>query len=235
MFNQSKQFSFFPDSFPVELELLDSLVIDEIAYPWNPADPDSELYFQAIEQDCGLEELTDEVLAARTPIWVAQLEKVWQGVGAENYQEHRQENRQEHRQEQGAIAQVKEAIYARFADFVPVTWLEAIAHQAVEIIQTGCQELNQMSLAEQLVQCVHHLLPEWAKEDLQVLARPFAFAMRGNPAESTLVGADGLVQNFSLAGSCPWTELSDIERARVSFAIARYALTELNQIEEFRK
>lgn len=229
MFNESKQSNFFPDSFPVELELLDSLVLDEIAYPWNPADPDSELYFQAIEQDCGLEELTDEVLAARTPIWVAQLEKVWQGVGAENHQEDDQAHHQVHPQAQDAIAQVKEAIYAKFADFVPVAWLEAIAHQAVEII-TGCQELNQMSLAEQLVQCVHHLLPDWAKEDLQVLARPYAFAMRGNPTESTLVGADGLN-----SGLCPWTELSEIERARVSLMIARYALTELNQLEKFRK
>lgn len=230
MFNQSKQSNFFPDSFPVELELLDSLVLDEIAYPWNPADPESELYFQAIEQDCKFEELTDEVLAARTPIWVAQLEKVWQGVGAENHQEDDQVQHQVHPQAQGAIAQVKEAIYAKFGDFVPVAWLEAIADQAVEIIQTGCQELSQMSLAEQLVQCVHHLSPDWAKEDLQVLARPYAFAMRGNPTESTLVGADGLN-----SGVGSWTELSDIERARVSLAIARYALAELNQIEELRK
>ncbi len=231
MFNQSKQFSFFSDSFPIELELLDSLVIDEIAYPWNPADPDSELYFQASEQDCRLEELTDEVLAARTPIWVAQLEKIWQGVSTGNHQEHGGEHSQKRSQKQSAIAQVKEAIYAKFADFVPVTWLEAIAARVVEVTQTGCPKLNQMSLGEQLVQCVHHLLPDWTKEDLQVLARPYAFAMRGNQGESTrestLVGADGLD-----SASRPWQELSDIERARVSFAIARLALAELNQIED---
>ncbi len=211
MFNKSKKSKFLPDrESQVELELLDSLVIDEMAYPWNPADPESEMYFEAIEEDLQLEELTDETLASRTPMWVAQLEQLWQGADSSETQE------------SSAIEQLKEAICEKFADWVPTDWIETIAHQAVETMQTSCQAANQMSLAEQLVQCVQTVLPAWAREDLQVLARPYGFAMRGNPSESTLAGAE----------NCQWTELSEIERARLSLAIARYALAELNNIED---
>ena len=103
-----------------------------------------------------------------------------------------------------------------------MSWLETIAHQALETIQTRGEEINNMSLAEQLVECVRVVLPDLAREDLQVLARPYAFAMRGNSSESTLAGAE----------NCQWTDLSDIERARVSLAIARYALAELKNIED---
>jgi len=210
MFNQSKQSSDLPNhTSPVELELLDSLIVDEIAYPWNPADPESEMYFEAIEQDLTVEELSDEVLASRTPRWAAQLELLWQENSAET-------------EDYGGIEQVKSAIYGKFAGWVPMDWIDKISDRAISTIQTSCQELHQMSLAEQLVQCVQQVLPDWAKEDLQVLARPYAFAMRGNPAESTLTRAE----------SCQWTELSEIERARVGLAIARYALAELNNIED---
>jgi hypothetical protein len=213
MFNQSKKSKFLSDrESQVELELLDSLVVDEIAYPWNPADPESEMYFEAIEEDLQLEELTDETLASRTPTWVAQIEQIWQGADSRETQEN------------GAIEQLKEAICGKFADWVPTDLLETIAHQASKI-QTDCPELNQMSLTEQLVQCVQTVLPGWAREDLQVLARPYAFAMRGNPSDSPLAGTE----------SCQWTELSNIERARVSLAIACYALAELNNIEDFRQ
>lgn len=210
MFNQAKKSkSVSNHQSHIELALLDSLVIDEVAYPWNPADPESETYFQAIEQDLSLEELTDEALATSVPTWVAQLEQVWSEVDSEDHPA------------RGAIEQLKEVISGKFADLVPIAWLEAIAHQASKV-QTGGQELKPISLTEQLVQCVQTVLPDWSKEDLQVLARPYGFAMRGNPQESTL----------AVAENRQWTELSDIERVRVSLAIARYALVELKKIED---
>jgi hypothetical protein len=210
MFNQSKHSKFGTNSqSEIELELLDSLIVDEIAYPWNPADPESEMYFEAIEADLELEELTDEALATKTPMWAAQLEQIWQGVDGKKSQE------------SSTIEQLKATISGKFADLVPMDWLEAIAHQASKIHISG-QELKPLSLTEQLVQCVQTVLPDLAREDLQVLARPYAFAMRGNPSESILAGAE----------NCQWTELSDIERARVGLAIARYALAELKNIED---
>ncbi|MGL5065918.1 MAG: hypothetical protein ACRC62_38610, partial [Microcoleus sp.] len=71
------------------------------------------------------------------------------------------------------------------------------------------------SLADRMVQCALDILPQWTEEDLQVIARPLAYAMRdvdGNAVESVM------------ALSKPWTELSEIEQARVSLVVARYAI-----------
>lgn len=210
MFNQSKHSKLTANSqSEIELDLLDSLIVDEIAYPWNPADPESEMYFEAIEADLELEELTDEALATRTPMWAAQLEQIWQGVDGNKSQE------------SSTIEQLQATISGKFANLVPTDWLETIAHRASKIYISG-EELKALSLTEQLVQCVQTVLPDLAREDLQVLARPYAFAMRSNSSEFILAGAE----------NCQWTELSDIERARVSLAIARYALAELKNIED---
>ncbi len=74
-------------------------------------------------------------------------------------------------------------------------------------------------LADQMVECVLDILPQWAEEDLQVLARPLAYAMRdANPSGVELV----------MATRRPWAGLlSEIERARVSLAVARYAISQL--------
>ena len=75
-------------------------------------------------------------------------------------------------------------------------------------------------MADRLVECVQSLLPDWAEDDLLVLARPFAYAMRGSQAadvESVL----GEIRHED------WTALSKIEQARVSIAIAHYALEQL--------
>lgn len=86
---------------------------------------------------------------------------------------------------------------------VPQALLAAIARQAQQVAQNGA------SLAEQLVDCVQSALPTWAQEDLQVFARPLAYAMRGN--ESTAPTKD-------------WEQLSEAERAKLMLSIARYAI-----------
>jgi hypothetical protein len=94
---------------------------------------------------------------------------------------------------------------------VPQALLNAIARQAQHVAQTS------VALADQLVQCVQDVLPEWAEDDLQVLARPLAYAMRGddlNAVDSTI--------NSIRPGT--WDDLSETEQARMSLAIARYAL-----------
>lgn len=97
----------------------------------------------------------------------------------------------------------------RFGAWVPSDVLEAIAERA-EHLASGCD-----SLAEGLVACVEAVLPNWSAEDLQVLARPFAYAMRGRPQQAVK--------------RAPWAELSPLERARLSLAIAHFTLSTLEQ------
>ena len=75
-------------------------------------------------------------------------------------------------------------------------------------------------MAVQLVQCVQELLPSWAEDDLLVLARPFAYTMRGKDTDTI----DSVLGNIC---SQEWKALSEIEQARAGLAIAHYALTQL--------
>lgn len=96
---------------------------------------------------------------------------------------------------------------------VPHVLLAAIARQAQKVVETS------NSLADQLIECVQDVLPTWAEDDLQVLARPFAYAMRG---ESAVV--DATVNSIE---AIAWADLSETEQARMSLAIARYAINQL--------
>ena len=95
---------------------------------------------------------------------------------------------------------------------VPRTFLQAIAQQALQLAHTG------QSLSEKLVQCGHAVLPDWSVDDLEVLARPMAYALRGESPSPT---AYLLVQD--------WKHLSATDQAKVSLAIAQYALDYLAQ------
>ncbi|NJN49681.1 MAG: hypothetical protein HC805_07850 [Alkalinema sp. RL_2_19] len=104
---------------------------------------------------------------------------------------------------------VQTALTRKFAS-VPQTVLTTIATQAEQMLVQGDH------LIDQLAHCVQAALPHWAIEDLQVLARPMVYAMRGDSPESTLIDRD-------------WQTLSATEQAKLSLAIARYAVDELNK------
>lgn len=108
-----------------------------------------------------------------------------------------------------------ESLAERFAARVPTAWLEAIAQKAQALVSVN------LSVADQLVQCVRELLPNWTEDDLLVLARPVAYAMREE--------AEAVDFPITIVRSAEWQELSEIEQARLSMAIARYAIS---QIEE---
>ena len=94
---------------------------------------------------------------------------------------------------------------------IPQSILEAIADRAVAILESP------QVAADRLVACVAELFPNWTDADLQVLARPFAYAMRGTDgAESAIAGVS----------SSQWSELSEIERVRLSMAAAHYVLNQ---------
>ncbi len=113
-----------------------------------------------------------------------------------------------------ATTDLKTTLTQKFAS-VPQTLLVAIARHAQKVVETST------SLADQLVQCVREVLPTWADDDLHVLARPLAYAMRGD-------GADVVDAAVNSIRQIEWSDLSETEQARLSLAIARYAIDHLN-------
>ncbi len=101
-------------------------------------------------------------------------------------------------------------VLARKFASVPQDIRRTIAQQAELLLTQGDQ------LVDQLAQCVQAALPQWGLEDLQVLSRPLAFAMRGETTESPLLSRD-------------WQTLSATEQAKLSLVIARYAIDELQK------
>lgn len=101
----------------------------------------------------------------------------------------------------------------KFAHRMPQALLDTIAQRAQQLLSTP------LSLADQLVQCVADSLSNWSEEDLQILARPLAYAMRGDETER-------LDSILATVRPVEWAELSEIEQARLSLVVARYALNQ---------
>jgi hypothetical protein len=114
------------------------------------------------------------------------------------------------------LVQIKTSLQQELDYKVPPRWLEKIINQAQDIF------LANLSPLEQLVQCVKPLLSDWEDDDLQVFARPLVFAMRGQ--------AEPSLNQFTTKDS--WEELSPIEQARFTMAIAQYVLTELKSHQD---
>lgn len=189
MASQSPDSQYFRDSqTQAQMELLATIVQTDVAYPWNPAQLESESYLTALEQEFALSDsFSDSDIAQKSQVLFAQLEQVW------------------------LTTALQKSLREKFAR-VPQDFLARIA-QSVQNATVKYQ-----SLADQMVECVLDILPQWAEEDLQVLARPLAYAMRDVDSE----GAE-----LVMATRRPWAELSEIEQARVSLAAARYAISQL--------
>jgi hypothetical protein len=180
----------------LELDLLEVLTQIEDPYPWNPAALESEAYFSCVEAEGISWELTEAEFTPQAQTAIAAFERLWSNSSPQS----------------SAVARLKTALVQKFGAEVPSTWLDAIAEKAKTLTST------EIPTAQRLVQCVSELLPQWTPEDLQVLARPFAFAMRGESLDSTV----------STITQKTWSNLSEIEKARLSLAIARYAVSELD-------
>lgn len=189
MATQSPDSQYFRDSqTQVQMELLATIVQTDVAYPWNPAQLESESYLTALEEEFALSDsFSDSDIAQKSQVLFAQLEQVW------------------------LTTALQKSLREKFAR-VPQDFLARIA-QSVQNATVKYQ-----SLADQMVECVLDILPQWAEEDLQVLARPLAYAMREVDSE----GAE-----LVMATRRPWAQLSEIEQARVSLAVARYAISQL--------
>lgn len=186
----------------VEQELLEALLLLDDPYPWNPEEPEFQGYLEAAEKNMTWEELLEEVSIAR-------LEQLWDKSNspATSNATSNATSKQKH------LASIQESLAEKFAHLVPISWLEEIARRAARVTA----EIANVSAATQLVQCTGGLFPDWAEEDLQVLARPFAYSMRGAAVESTLASV----------GDREWTARSEIERVKLCLAIANYVLVQL--------
>ena len=192
-----------------ELELLQLILQDSAScYPCNPAEPEAEAYFAALEQEVVKAGWVEEDFVAPIQALAAQFDQLWQTVN-------------------GATADDTDTVtqrlfntefFQRFATQVPQQVLDAIVQRAKQVLSSN------LTLADQLVHAVQDCLPSWEEEDLQVLARPFAYAMRGSETEMLEVALRSV-------RCAEWTELSGIEQARLSLAIARYAIDQLPQQE----
>lgn len=179
-----------------ELDLLQVVLETDASYPWNPAQPESEAYFTQLEHRFALAELPLEEIEVRSQKLFAQLDRLWEDTD------------QSVVTQSSPFKKLLPLLSDKFSARVPMAWLNAIAQQATKLKSTN------LSLERQLVHCVQELLPNWLEEDLQVFARPYAWAMRSSEPPALR--------------SVDWTELSEIEQVRLSFAIAHFALTQVN-------
>lgn len=211
MFNKAKE----PEDFQklpsqIHLEFLEALFQPEDAtYPWNPATQESEEYFLQLEEELALKDVLADELAIRSQAFYNQLDTLWTSFTS-CYKCSTESN---------IIAKLQESLQSVFAARVPQEWLQAIARKASEVVN------SQDSMAEQLVKCVQALLPTLEEEDLFVLARPYAYAMRSNEPQKT---AQTVLESVREG---EWANLSEIEQARISLAIASYALGKIKSFQ----
>ncbi|NEO26255.1 MAG: hypothetical protein F6K03_05000 [Kamptonema sp. SIO4C4] len=178
----------------VQAELLEVILQDrEVIYPWNPADSAIEDTLQALEEEYPLMDWSEAETEARAQDFFSQLERCW---------------------ESSASATVMERLRERFGGQVPQDYLAAIAQQVESFTNATRSPL------EQLVNCVQPLLSNWSPEDLQVFARPLAYAMRSGIDETA---------EFTLPRH--WNELSEVEQAKYTLQIAHYALNQTQDWE----
>lgn len=170
-----------------------------IAYPWNPSTPEAESFFNHSQAPTIFDGWQDEEITSRSQAFFSAMDQVWSTAG------------------------LQASLVERFAARIPQNWLATIAQQAQKVVAEAQQAVSEQSaiLADQLVQCVREVAPGLAEEDFYVLARPLAVQFRNG-------GTDGAVNStIAQVPQVEWEQLSDLQRARLGLAIARFAIDEL--------
>ncbi len=210
--NPNKQLSsnFHASPSQLNLEFLEDLLrYDDASYPWNPADEESESYFVELEQQCLIQDVLDEELTARSQTFYNQLDTLWSN--------HRQLDNSTIIQT--TVTTLKENLQTSFGSSIPSHWLNLIVRKAAEVFN------HKQSISEQLIDCAQSVLPTWGIEDLLVLARPYAYAMRSGETQNL----ESVLNNVD---DREWTALSEIEQAKATVAIAYYTLNLLNSSQK---
>jgi hypothetical protein len=175
-----------------EAELMDCLLAaPTVNYPWNPADPAAAEYFTEADRNFSWDEWSDEEIAQQSQSFLASIQSCWEPASVEP--------------ELSPLA----AITSKFGARVPQQWLAQIAANVSTLANTNLEPI------EQLVQSVRDLLSSWATDDLLVMARPYAYAMR---CDTGVDNPDNIVRPLE------WAQLSEIERAKLTILIAQCAI-----------
>lgn len=116
------------------------------------------------------------------------------------------------------IAALVKVLSQQFSAAIPEDVLGSLARQAITLVNSG------RPLMEQLVQSVQCVVTGWDTEDLEVLARPLAFSLRDGRGD---------ILSLYVRSSHPvdWETLSELEKARLSLAIASVALRQAQELE----
>ena len=178
----------------IELALLQTLLDENTAYPWDPALADA-YYQQAAKAGEALEISADDAAQG----WQAmsnQLNQLW---GSNT-------------------VSLKDVLCQKFAGRLSAGLIDHISQSAQQVVENG------RPLAEQLIACVRDSLTGWDDADLQVMARPLAYAMRGQ--------SEILDVTIASVRNAEWDSLSAMEQARLSLAAARYAIDYLKEEQQ---
>ncbi|NJK37419.1 MAG: hypothetical protein HC920_06435 [Oscillatoriales cyanobacterium SM2_3_0] len=138
--------------------------------------------------------LTDEEILEKSQALLSQVDQLWSGIA------------------------LQKSLQQQFAGYMPQSLITQLVQKVIQVADTS------VALADQLVQSVQAILPHWQEEDLQVIARPFAYAMRGNPTPEMVVVTRKSHQTKH------WADLSEIEQARLGFKAAYTAFSELETL-----
>jgi hypothetical protein len=176
-----------------EAELMDCLLASSTAsYPWNPEDPDTTDYYAESDSQFSLDDWSDDEIGERSQSFFASIQSCWNKPTSIEL-------------EVSPLA----ALTAKFGARVPQQWLSKIAANVSSLATSNLEPV------EQLVQSVQDLLSNWATDDLLVMARPYAYAMRCNPGVDN---PDNIVRPLD------WAELSEVEQAKLTILIAQYEI-----------
>lgn len=167
--------------------VLEAEITTETPYPWNAAA--ASRYFDQLE--AATPEL--EVSEAEAKGFFSKLDALWGKSSAKTTSSVQ-------------LAGLAQQLSSRCVS-VPQAALQAIAQKANALVD------SQLSSLDQLVACVQDVLPQWDVEDLQVMARPYAYAMRSEEPK--------------LPENVEWDSLSEVEQGRLAMAIANWIMTEL--------
>ena len=118
----------------------------------------------------------------------------------------------------GEQASSHAALMEKFSGRLPVAMIEAIGSKAQQLANDS--QASGLTILDQMVTCVQDLMSTMATADLQVFGRPMALAMRSTGSDEIL---EATIQSIR---SVEWEALSPIEQAKLSLAVARYAIAE---------
>ena len=181
------------DDSEAQAELIDCLLASSTTtYPWNPAAPATADYYLETDRHFSLDNWTDAEITEKSRSFFAQIQSCWANLPIPVL-------------EISPLA----ALIEQFGARVPQQWLAQIAANVHDLAT------NQLEPIDRLIQSVQDLLPNWATEDLLVIARPYVYAMRGDTGVNDI---DNIVRPLA------WTELSELERAKLTIAIAQAAI-----------